>query len=294
MAKEAYYFSHDSNARHDPKMTAMRSVYGSEGYGWFWIIVELMREADEYKLDMQGKYTFNAYAMQMHTECNTAEQFIMDCINEFNLFHSDNSFFWSPSLLRRMDMREQTSEKRREAANKRWGKSSKDANASKKDANAMQGKERKGNIKHIVDSDECDETFNRFWDAYPKKNGKAKAVIKWRSYFKQGLIDMEIIMKGLESYMSYVEHERNVRKFDRQYLDGLTFVNGERWNDDWTVNQLSQPKSHLPESRNTTSQLELITSTEEERKEHEQLIERIRRQNAANTRGASRGVDSVS
>jgi hypothetical protein len=147
VAKEAYYFSHDSNARHDPKITAMRSVYGSEGYGWFWIIVELMREADGYKLDMQGRYTFNAYAMQMHTDCNAAERFITDCINEFNLFESDSVYFWSPSLQRRMDMREQTSEKRRDAANKRWGKERKDASASNSDANAMQGKERKGNKK---------------------------------------------------------------------------------------------------------------------------------------------------
>jgi hypothetical protein len=242
VAKEAYYFSHDSNARHDPKMTAMRSVYGSEGYGWFWIIVELMREADEYKLDMQGRYTFNAYAMQMHTECNTAEQFVKDCINEFNLFSSDGSHFWSPSLLRRMDMREQTSEKRREAANKRWGKERGNANASKDNANAMQGKERKGNKKeiknHTVDSDECDEMFNQFWNAYPKKNGKAKAVVKWRTYFKAGLIDINKIMNGLERYLNYVEYERTIRKFDRQYLDGLTFVNGERWNDEWTQNNV--------------------------------------------------------
>lgn len=147
MAKEAYYFSHDSNARHDPKITAMRSVYGSEGYGWFWILVELMREADEYRLDMQGRYTFNAYAMQMHTECNTAERFITDCINEFELFQSDGSYFWSPSLIRRMELREQTSEKRREAANARWSKAKKNAFASNSDANAMQGKERKVNKK---------------------------------------------------------------------------------------------------------------------------------------------------
>lgn len=142
-------------------------------------------------------------------------------------------------------------------------------------------------IKNIVASGECDETFNQFWNAYPKKNGKAKAIIKWRSYFKQGLINMELIMNGLESYMKYVDHERNVRKFDRQYLDGLTFVNGERWNDDWGI-QMSEFK------RNTTSSLELIESTEEEREKHEQLIDHIRRQNASNTRGTSRGIDSVS
>lgn len=149
MAKEAYYFSHDSNARHDPKITAMRSVYGTEGYGWFWILIELMREANGYKLDMQGRYTFNAYAMQMHTDCTTAERFIHDCINEFELFQSDDCQFWSPSLLRRMEMREEISEKKRQAALKRWGNKKKNADGmhmhSTSNADGMQGKESKLN-----------------------------------------------------------------------------------------------------------------------------------------------------
>lgn len=31
--KDAYFFAHDCNARNDPKILALRSVYGAEGYG---------------------------------------------------------------------------------------------------------------------------------------------------------------------------------------------------------------------------------------------------------------------
>ncbi len=31
--KDAYYFPHDCNARNDPKILALRSVFGAEGYG---------------------------------------------------------------------------------------------------------------------------------------------------------------------------------------------------------------------------------------------------------------------
>ncbi|MDQ7860585.1 DUF4373 domain-containing protein [Peribacillus frigoritolerans] len=55
MSKDAYYFTHDSNARHDPKVTAMRGVYGSEGYGWYWMLIEMLRESNDYKLDMHSK-----------------------------------------------------------------------------------------------------------------------------------------------------------------------------------------------------------------------------------------------
>ncbi len=32
--KETYYFLHDYNARNDPKIPAMISKYGAEGYGY--------------------------------------------------------------------------------------------------------------------------------------------------------------------------------------------------------------------------------------------------------------------
>jgi hypothetical protein len=120
--KEAYYFSHDSNARHDPKITAMRGVYGSEGYGWYWILVEMMRESNGYKLDMRSKYAYYAFASQMQCDSETAHKFIQDCITEFDLFAADETHFWSTSLLRRMQERERKSEKARKSAEARWGK----------------------------------------------------------------------------------------------------------------------------------------------------------------------------
>lgn len=147
MAKEAYYFSHDSNARHDPKVTAMRSVYGSEGYGWYWILVELMREADGYKLTMQGKYTFDAYAKQMDSTRDAIESYVHDCVTEFNLFDTDGEYFWSNSLLRRMELREKVSSVKSEAAKARWAKTkeileeSTDAMHMHSISNAIKGKE---------------------------------------------------------------------------------------------------------------------------------------------------------
>ena len=48
--KEAYYFSHDANARNDIKIKAMMSRYGYEGYGMYWAIVEMLRETKDYEL----------------------------------------------------------------------------------------------------------------------------------------------------------------------------------------------------------------------------------------------------
>ena len=144
MSKEAYYFSHDSNARHDPKILSMRSVYGSEGYGWYWIIIEMLREQENHKIEIT-KYVWNALAMQTQCNADAMHSFVEDCIKEFKLLHSDGEFFWSESLLRRMEFKTEKSEKARKAAEARWKKSSKDKGSTKteskqsnSDASAMQ------------------------------------------------------------------------------------------------------------------------------------------------------------
>lgn len=138
MAKKAPFFSHDMNARHDPKISAMRGVYGAEGYGWFWMLIELMAESDGYQLDCKSKYAFNAYAMQLQCKADDVHKFVSDCIEEFDLFITDGTTFWSNSLRNRMQYRDAVSEKRAEAANKRWEKKQSDAIALENDANAMQ------------------------------------------------------------------------------------------------------------------------------------------------------------
>lgn len=121
--KEAYYFSHDTNARHDPKILSMRSVYGMEGYGMYWAIVEMLREQEGYKLEIT-KYLWNAIAMQIQIDHNATRKFIDDCINEFNLFKTDGTYLWSESLLKRMEAKNEKTERLKQAGKKgaksRW------------------------------------------------------------------------------------------------------------------------------------------------------------------------------
>lgn len=119
--KEAFYFSHDCNAANDPKILAMRSVYKASGYGWYWILIEMMRQQEDYRLSMKGKYVWNALATQLQCEPDEAHSFITDCIDEFDLFATDREYFWSESLLRRMKIREEKSDKARQSAANKWG-----------------------------------------------------------------------------------------------------------------------------------------------------------------------------
>ncbi len=163
MKKEAYYFSHDSNAKDDPKILQLRMEMGWEGYGLFWAIIEMLRNESDFR--MRTHYKGIAFALQTHEDC------IKKLINEFDLFELDEQYFWSESLLKRMELKEERSEKARESAKKRWNRDI-DANAmrthSERNADAMQLKESK--VKEIkekeskVNEDSHNAIFRQLWN----------------------------------------------------------------------------------------------------------------------------------
>ena len=135
MSKDAFYFSHDSNARHDDKILSLRLAHGWEGYGIFWAIIEMLRDATDHKMQMDYKRI--AFALQV--DCNV----VQSVIEGFKLFYFADEKFGSKSLDRRMAERKKVSDARRKAAEKRWV----NANALQVQSKVMQGKERKGKEK---------------------------------------------------------------------------------------------------------------------------------------------------
>lgn len=116
--KEAYYFSHDSNARTDEKIVALLMKHKWEGYGLYWALIEKLRESTCYKLSTN----FNVLAYDLRTN----NELIKSIVTGFGLFTIDESEgkFWSNRLLRSMKKK---SERAKKAAEIRWN-----------DANAMQ------------------------------------------------------------------------------------------------------------------------------------------------------------
>jgi len=160
MKKEAYYFSHDSNAKDDPKILQLRMEMGWEGYGLFWALIEMLRNESDHKM----RTHYKSIAFALHTQ----EDSIKKLINDFDLFAIDDQYFWSESLLKRMEMKESKSEKARQSAKKRWNQEN-DANAmrthSDSNANAMQLKESKvkESKENILTEESHNEIFRKLW-----------------------------------------------------------------------------------------------------------------------------------
>lgn len=122
------YFSHDADALSDPKLVLLRCKYDWAGYGIYWAIIEKLRNEKNYRYP---KKNIKALAKSLDNyDLEKLEIFIADCINEFTngegegLFKSDDNYFWSASLIERMQVLEQAKKLRsingRYAANQRW------------------------------------------------------------------------------------------------------------------------------------------------------------------------------
>lgn len=75
----------------------------------------------------------------------------------------------------------------------------------------------------VVDDDWPPDYRDRFWDRYPHKVGKPKALAKLDACRKRR-IPFNAIMDGLDRYI-------RTKPPDRQWLNPETFINQERWND---------------------------------------------------------------
>ena len=196
MAKLTNYFSHDVSALSDPKIMIMISLHGMVSYAWWWILIEHLAVEEDCKLPY-NKFTFAGLAVtfqisdnlefwkqnEANASSNEANEaplkqtdlarfFIDSLIEDCNLLQTDGEYFWSPSLLKRRQLREEKyrkiSEKRREAGRlgglasgesrgrKKATVKQNEANASSNEANEAKGK--KGN-KDIIfySTDEHDE-----------------------------------------------------------------------------------------------------------------------------------------
>ena len=96
MAKDAYYFSHDSNAKDDPKCVLLIEQLGLEGYGIYWVLIEMLRDQPGYKYPL-------ALIPAISRRYNTTSEKMKTVISNYGLFEIDENDFFSISLLRRME-----------------------------------------------------------------------------------------------------------------------------------------------------------------------------------------------
>lgn len=194
MKKDAYYFPHFSNARNDSKLIKLKRVLGIEGYGIYFMLLEVLREQTEFKLSING-------IEDLAYEWHTSKEKIIAVIKDFDLFEIDNGMFSSAKLILYLQPYIEKSDRARLAANTRWEKVN--ANACAKalpehsKSNASKVKESKVNKIIQIPIFEEFETYalekeplidkvhlKSKYDAWLEngwKNGNDKKIVNWKS-----------------------------------------------------------------------------------------------------------------
>lgn len=107
MTKDCYYFSHDSNAKDDPKCILLIEQLGPEGYGIFWILIETLRD------QVDHRYPLNLIPA-IARRFNTTTEKVSVVVKNYKLFIvEDEEFFHSESLNARMMLMDQKREQAR-------------------------------------------------------------------------------------------------------------------------------------------------------------------------------------
>jgi hypothetical protein len=91
MNKDAYYFPHFSNARNDSKILKLRRVMGIEGYGMYFLLLEVLRDQTDFKMSLESLEDL-AY------EWHTSKEKLASVVANFELFQIDNNNFFSPKF----------------------------------------------------------------------------------------------------------------------------------------------------------------------------------------------------
>jgi hypothetical protein len=112
MGKDAYYFTHDSNAKDDPKCIMLIEELGMEGYGIYWMLIETLRDQPDYRASL-------GILPALARRYNTTFEKVRAVVSRYGLFRSDGEeFFYSESLVDRMRALEENRRKRQLAGQK--------------------------------------------------------------------------------------------------------------------------------------------------------------------------------
>lgn len=173
------YFSHDTKARSDSKIVDLVMRYGMEGLGVYWCIVEMLYENEGRIMRTQCE--------RIAFELRTHEALVNGVIYDCDLFDYDEQFFWSYSVLKRLDSILSKSNKARESALKRWEPCERNANAlpTQCEGNAIKRKEKEIKENNIKEKSGrfTPPTINEVRE-YMKQQQMDDLAEKWHSYYQ--------------------------------------------------------------------------------------------------------------
>jgi len=160
MEKEAFYFPHFCNARHDRKIRRLRKELGVEGYGIYFMLLETLREQQDLMYPLEDLDL-------LAEEFGVSEPKIEVTVKKYDLFEIDESQkFFSPKMLVYLEPYFRMKEQRRDAGLKSAAK----RQLNDRSTTVQQIKEKESKVNKIKEK-ESKETFDEMLLPFEKELG---------------------------------------------------------------------------------------------------------------------------
>jgi hypothetical protein len=190
MEKEAFYFPHFCNARHDRKIKRLRKELGVEGYGIYFMILEILREQQDMMYPMDD-------IDLLAEEFNVSEAKVRTTICNYELFDIDEANrFFSPKMLVYLEpyfrMKEQRKLAGKASAEKRMfndrSTTVQQSKVKEKKVNEIKEKESKVSFGEILSPhiQELGNEYDNFFYYWTEKNAKGKERWECEKFFDIG------------------------------------------------------------------------------------------------------------
>lgn len=152
MAKDAYWFRHDSNAATDPKMIRLIGKYGCAGYGAFWRVIEFIHAHCDGKLSMS-----DVDVLAAEYRYPELPAMISDC-QAWGLFEKDGECLMSHRLNEELELLAERKNASRNASRMRWASDMRGASATHSAAQSVTHARRNAQTEKTDREDNTDKT----------------------------------------------------------------------------------------------------------------------------------------
>lgn len=187
MQKEAYYFPHFSNARHDRKIRRLRKELGIEGYGIYFMLLETLRDQHDLMYPIED-------CDLLVEEFGTSDAKIKTVISNYQLFDFDEEGkFFSPKMLVYLEPYFKMKEQRREAGLKSAAKRQlndrsttvEQSKVKESKVNEIKEKESKVSFSEMLSPYILDlnDEYDNFYSYWTEKNNKGKERWELEKFF---------------------------------------------------------------------------------------------------------------
>jgi len=253
------WFKHDTDANQDAKLQNVLLDYGLEGYGLYWYCIELIAgKVDQDNITFSLEHDARIIAKGTGSTVQKVEE-MMCYFVQIGLFAHVGTMITCMKLAKRLDksmtsnpaMRAVLDSLKDSALLTKPCTNSHDS-VMTQSAKPMQDKIRLDKIRLDKNKDMCavranelsycTDSFEKIWAAFPAKKNKKRGLQLFLSYLKKNSFDANLVADQL---IKDINKRCQLQQFGFDKMHFTTYMNGERFNDDYSKPDLSSTQIRI-------------------------------------------------